>query len=70
MRSKETRSGGQGSHAIAIRQPMWNLVQNVLGCPYFISKLYRSVLRPPGRLLDFGCANGDIAEVFLEFNYY
>src|ERR1700692_1516675 len=54
----------------AIRQPLWNLVQNVLGCPDFKSKLYRSVLRPPGRLLDFGCANGHIAEVFLEFDYY
>jgi SAM-dependent methyltransferase len=54
----------------AIRQPLWNLVQNVLGCPEFKSKLYRSVLRPPGRLLDFGCANGHIAEVFLEFDYY
>jgi SAM-dependent methyltransferase len=53
-----------------IRQPLWNLVQNVLGCPDFKSKLYRSILRPPGRLLDFGCANGHIAEVFLEFDYY
>jgi SAM-dependent methyltransferase len=55
---------------LAIRQPLWNLVQNVLGCPDFKSKLYRSVLRPPGRLLDFGCANGHIAEVFLEFDYH
>ena len=53
-----------------IRQPLWNLVQAVLGCPDFKSKLYRSVLRPPGRLLDFGCANGHIAEVFLEFDYH
>jgi len=54
----------------AIQQPLWNLVQNVLGCPDFKSKLYRSVLHPPGRLLDFGCANGHIAEVFLEFDYH
>jgi SAM-dependent methyltransferase len=52
-----------------IRQPLWNLVQNVLGCPDFKSKLYRSVLRPPGRLLDFGCANGHIADAFPEFDY-
>jgi hypothetical protein len=45
----------------AIRQPLWNLVQSVLGCPDFKSKLYRSVLRPPGQLLDSGCANGHIA---------
>ncbi len=49
--------------------PLWNLVQNVLGCPDFKSKLYRSVLRPPGRLLDFGCANGHIADAFPEFDY-
>ena len=53
-----------------IRQPLWNLVQNVLGSPDFKTKLYRSVLRPPGRLLDFGCANGHIAEVFLEYDYH
>jgi SAM-dependent methyltransferase len=70
MRSKATRPGGQGTQAIAIRGPLWNLVQNILGCPDFKSNLYRSVLRPPGRLLDFGCANGHIAEVFLEFDYY
>jgi SAM-dependent methyltransferase len=27
-------------------------------------------LRPPGRLLDFGCATGHIAEAFLDFEYY
>jgi SAM-dependent methyltransferase len=69
MRSKAIRLGGQGSREIAIRQTLWNLVQNVLGCPDFKSNLYRSVLRPPGRLLDFGCANGHLAEVFLEFDY-
>jgi hypothetical protein len=38
MTSKATRPGGQGSRAIAIQQPLWNLVQNVLGCPDFKSK--------------------------------
>jgi SAM-dependent methyltransferase len=70
MSSKAARPGGQGSQTSAIRQPLWNLVQHVLGSTDFKCKLYSSVLRPPGRLLDFGCANGHIAEVFLGFDYY
>ena len=52
------------------RRPLWNVIQDVLGSPDFKRELYRSVLRPPGRLLDFGCATGHIAEAFLEFDYY
>jgi SAM-dependent methyltransferase len=70
MSPKANRSGGQGLQAIAIRQPLWNLVQNLLGSPEFKSKLYTSVLGSQGRLLDFGCANGHIAEAFLKFDYY
>src|SRR5207302_1178328 len=49
---------------------VWNLTQNLLGSPEFKRTLYSSVLRPPGRLLDFGCATGHIAEAFLDFEYY
>jgi SAM-dependent methyltransferase len=52
------------------RRPLWNVIQDVLGCPDFKRELYRSVLTAPGRLLDFGCATGHIAEAFLEFDYY
>lgn len=38
--------------------------------PEFKSKLYRSRLTPPGRLLDFGCANGHLSDAFSEFEYY
>jgi SAM-dependent methyltransferase len=53
-----------------IREHLWNSVQTVLGAPEFKRKLYRSVLCPPGKLLDFGCASGHIVSAFLEFDYY
>ena len=49
---------------------IWNLVQDVLGAPRFKEELYRSKLTPPGRLLDFGCANGHISDAFRGFEYY
>jgi len=70
MKPKATHSAGQVANAVVIRQTLWNVVQNVLGSPDFKSKLYTSVLGPNGRLLDFGCANGHIAEVFSRFEYY
>ena len=48
----------------------WNLVQNVLGATSFKRELYLSRLHPPGKLLDFGCANGHIADAFLDFDYH
>ena len=49
---------------------LWTVVQNVLGAPEFKSELYRSRLNPPGRLLDFGCANGHLSDTFSEFEYF
>ncbi len=51
-------------------QGLWTLVQNVLGAPRFKCELYRSKLNAPGRLLDFGCANGHLSDAFREFEYY
>jgi SAM-dependent methyltransferase len=48
----------------------WDSVQSVLGATRFKRKLYLSKLRPPGKLLDFGCADGHIADAFIEFDYY
>ncbi len=48
---------------------LWNIVQRILGAPEFKKKLYRSVLHPPGKLLDFGCASGHLADAFADFNY-
>lgn len=53
-----------------IKYYVWDLVQKVLGAPDFKRRLYRSVLGPSGRLLDFGCATGHIADVFADFDYY
>ncbi len=48
---------------------LWDFVQLVLGAPDFKRKLYRSKLHPPGKLLDFGCASGHLADAFLDFDY-
>jgi SAM-dependent methyltransferase len=49
---------------------IWEWVQHVLGAPEFKRQLYRSVLRRSGRLLDFGCATGHIADAFSDLEYY
>jgi len=49
---------------------VWNAIQRVLGAPDFKRRLYSSVLAPSGRLLDFGCANGHVADVFQRYEYY
>jgi SAM-dependent methyltransferase len=48
----------------------WDLVQVVLGSPRFKRELYLSKLHPPGKLLDFGCANGHLSDAFEAFEYY
>jgi SAM-dependent methyltransferase len=48
----------------------WDCVQLVLGAPGFKRELYLSKLRPPGKLLDFGCADGHIADAFADFDYH
>ena len=49
---------------------IWDLVQDVLGAKKFKREIYLSKLHPPCKLLDFGCANGHIADMFSEFDYY
>jgi len=48
----------------------WDFVQSVLGATQFKRELYLSKLRPPGKLLDFGCADGHIADIFSGFDYH
>ena len=49
---------------------LWDSVQVVLGAMKFKRELYLSKLHPPGKLLDFGCADGHIADTFAGFDYY
>ena len=49
---------------------LWDYVQLVLGAMRFKKELYLSKLPRTGKLLDFGCADGHIAEIFSEFDYY
>src|SRR5271157_2783977 len=39
-------------------------------CTQFKRELYLSKLHPPGKLLDFGCADGHLADTFSGFDYY
>ena len=48
----------------------WDLIQVVLGANRFKRELYLSKLHPPGKLLDFGCANGHLSDAFHAFEYY
>ena len=48
----------------------WDYVQLVFGAMRFKKELYLSKLQRPGKLLDFGCANGHIAEIFSAFDYH
>jgi SAM-dependent methyltransferase len=53
-----------------IRCFLWNVVQLFIGVPDFKRNVYTSVLGPPGKLLDFGCATGHISTAFVGFEYY
>jgi SAM-dependent methyltransferase len=49
---------------------IWDLVQRVLGANEFKRELYLSKLHPPLKILDFGCADGHIADMFSAFDYH
>ena len=49
---------------------IWALSQAIFGCDVEKRRLYRSVFRETGRLLDFGCANGNTFPAFDDFEYY
>lgn len=49
---------------------IWDASQKVFGCDEQKKRLYRSVFREKGRLLDFGCADGNVFPAFIDFDYY
>jgi len=49
---------------------LWDLSQLLFGCNEWKRKQYRTVFAEPGRMLDFGCADGNIFPAFKEFDYY
>lgn len=49
---------------------VWNLSQFVLGGNENKQKLYRSLFTKKGKILDFGCADGNTFEAFQDFDYY
>jgi len=50
-------------------QAIWNLSQIVLGANEEKMKLYSSVIDNRGKILDFGCANGNTFEAFKDYDY-
>ena len=48
---------------------VWNLSQFVLGSNSNKQRLYRSFFTQKGKLLDFGCANGNTFDAFKDFDY-
>lgn len=49
---------------------IWDLIQAIFGDNGEKMRLYRSVIDKPGKLLDFGCANGNTFPIFSQFEYY
>lgn len=48
----------------------WNISQFVLGGNANKQKLYRSLFTLTGKLMDFGCADGNTFTAFKDFDYY
>jgi|GEM_PF-1414488 len=49
---------------------IWGLSQAIFGCDNQKRLLYRSVFKDKGKILDFGCANGNTFPAFNDFDYY
>ena len=49
---------------------LWDLSQRMFGCDEQKRLLYRSVLRHPCKVLDFGCADGNAFPAFMDCDYY
>jgi len=49
---------------------VWNYVQKFFGDNTQKMKLYRSVIVKPGKIMDFGCANGNTFPIFSDSKYY
>jgi SAM-dependent methyltransferase len=56
-------------NAILKNQTIWNLSQIVLGANNQKMDLYSSVIDLKGKILDFGCANGNTFEAFKDYDY-
>ena len=49
---------------------IWSFSQYIFGCDKQKIKLYHDKIPNPGRILDFGCANGNTFPAFSECDYY
>ena len=49
---------------------LWDISQFIFGCDGWKRKAYRAAFNDPGRLLDFGCADGNTFTAFRDFDYY
>ena len=49
---------------------LWKISQKIFGDDNEKMELYRSAIKHKGKLLDFGCSNGNTFPAFKDFNYY
>jgi len=56
--------------SVLSNQFIWDICQLIFGANGEKRKIYRSVITNQGRLLDFGCANGNTFPAFKDFQYY
>lgn len=53
-----------------LQEPIiWNISQTIFGANLQKQKLYRSLIKKKGKLLDFGCADGNTFSSFRDFDY-
>lgn len=49
---------------------IWNISQFIFGNDKYKKDLYRLAIPSPGKILDFGCADGNTFLAFKDFEYY
>lgn len=47
----------------------WDVFQSIFGTNKFKKRVLSEYITPPGRILEIGCATGNIADVFNSFDY-
>jgi SAM-dependent methyltransferase len=49
---------------------MWDIAQKIFGCDEKKQHMYRAVMDKPGKILDFGCSDGNAFLGFKDMEYY
>ena len=56
-------------HKVPVKVRLWDVFQNVVGGNRQKKEAIREHIRAPGKVLEIGCATGNVAEAFGDFDY-